>query len=101
MAEVKRESLSEWLERWDESQWGSQEWRGYLKSLLADCEAKMDRLSRLEQSCDKQKAEIKSLEKQNELLQRQLELLQKTLDVVERASRPIVIPDTEEVRKYV
>ena len=85
MIEVRRERNSEWVQRWDETQWGSAEWRQYLISLIRDGEIAQDRLHEIEPLYEAQDRHIKNLE-------RQLELLQKTLDIAEKYSRPIIIP---------
>lgn len=85
MAEVKSERMSELVERWDESQWNSVEWREFLIGYLRNGEIAQDRLSEIEPIYEKQIKYIVTLE-------RQIELLQKTLDLAEKfAPRPIFI----------
>lgn len=79
MAEVER--LSEWVERWGESQWNSAEWRDFLLRCLRDWEIAEDRLSEIEPIYEKQIKYIVTLE-------RQIELLQKTLDLAEKFAPP-------------
>lgn len=90
--EFKTERISEWVERWDDFQWNSKEWREYLLSLLRAGEEVRDKLDKIEPLYEKQAEYIKYLE-------RQLELLQKTLDIAERFSRPIILPGDSGVVK--
>lgn len=92
MSEVKRERISEWAKRWDDSEWNSQEWRAFVVSLLRDGEEAMEKLNKIEPLYEEQEKYIKYLE-------RQLELLQKTLDIAEKFSRPIILPGDSEVFK--
>lgn len=93
MVKVKKERLSKWIERWDESQWNSIEMRTYLISVIRDGEEVSDKLSKIEPLYEEQERYIK-------LLERQLELLQKTLDLAEKlAPRLVCIPGSSEVVK--
>lgn len=93
MVEIIREKNSQWVKRWDESQWNSPEWRRFVISLIEDGEVAMDELKEIKPIYEEQVRYIK-------LLERQLELLQKTLDLAEKlAPRPIFIPGSSEVTK--
>lgn len=92
VAEIKKERISEWVERWDESQWRSNKWREYLVKLLRNGDAVQDKLSKIEPLYEEQEKYIKYLE-------RQVELLQKTLDIVEKITSPIVPTGNSEVIK--
>jgi hypothetical protein len=72
---VEREDISEWVSRWDESQWSSREWRQYLISTIRDGVDAQKELSEIKSLYEGQVTYIKHLEMQ-------LDLLQKTLDVV-------------------
>lgn len=90
---VEKERIVDWINRWDESQWSSREWRQYLISLIVDGDIARQKLSEIEPLCEKQDKYIKELE-------RQLGLLQKTLDIVEKLTpRPIILSERSEVIK--
>jgi hypothetical protein len=90
---IKTEAFSDWVKRWDESQWNSPEWRQFLIGEIEDFYATRDKLNKIEMLYEAQAEYVKTLE-------RQIELLQKTLDLAEKFTpRPLVIPGVSEVIK--
>lgn len=91
MFERIKERNSDWIRRWDDSQWNSAEWRALLINILHDAEIAQDKLSELEPLCERQEKYIDYLEKH-------LELLQKTLELAEKFTpRPIILHKDGEV----
>ena len=90
--EFKKERTSEWMEKWDENEWGSAEWRRFVISLIRDGEIAQDKLNVIEPIYEEQGKYIKNLE-------RQLELLQKTLDIAEKFYCHRILPGDSEVIK--
>ena len=91
LREIRKERVSEWILRWDESQWSSPEWRRFIAGLIRDSDIAQEKLSELEPLCEKQEKYIDYLEKH-------LELLQKTLELAEKFTpRPIILHKDGEV----
>jgi hypothetical protein len=94
--EYNNERFFEYVERWEEDEWGSPEWRRFLISHLSDLEIDNEKLTQKLDAImpvyEKQADYIKSLE-------RQLELLQKTLDLIEKYNPRYVISKDGEVIK--